>query len=339
MKLLFITQAIDTSDPVLSVYANWVHELAKHYERVEVICLKKGMYQLPDNVRVHSLGKEQGGVQSFVYAYRFLKLIWKLRREYTVVFVHMNQEYILLGGVLWQILNKRIYFWYNHYAGSAITDLAAMFCKKVFCTSKHSYTAKYARTKLMPVGVDISQFVSSGAARTPHSILFLARIAPSKRLELLLEACSALDLARVQYAVTIVGSPLHEDQGYYESMIAKSRTLLGNISFVDGIPHKETPGLYLSHEVFVNCSKSGMFDKTLFEAAAGGCFVLATSDDFRDAAGDQHYFTSPTELAQQLILAFGRNEDERTRDTVRMIGLARSENLATLADQLHSLVV
>ncbi|MSU74856.1 hypothetical protein EXS57_03740, partial [Candidatus Kaiserbacteria bacterium] len=154
MKLLIVTQALDQDDVILSVYHNWVDELARHFERIEVICLKEGRHELPANVRVHSLGKERGAVMRGIYVWRFLSLAWRFRTEYNAVFVHMNQEYILIAGWLWKLLGKPIYLWRNHYAGSWFTDVAAAFCTKIFCTSKHSYTAKYKKTVLMPVGVD-----------------------------------------------------------------------------------------------------------------------------------------------------------------------------------------
>ena len=116
MKLFVVTQAVDSEDPVLGFFVRWVAELAKHFERIEVVCLKEGEHDLPKNVRVHSLGKpssakatEGTGAQlvlRFRYAVRFKLLAWRLRREYDAVFVHMNQEYVLLAGWLWKLLGK-----------------------------------------------------------------------------------------------------------------------------------------------------------------------------------------------------------------------------------------
>src|SRR6185503_16028275 len=143
MKLFVITQALDLDDPVLSAYHGWVVELAKHVESIEAVCLQEGRHELPANVRVHSLGKERGEVGAIAYGLRFIQIAWSLRRNYDVVFVHMNQEYLLIAGWLWKLLGKRIYIWRNHYAGSWATDFAALFCTKLFCTSPSSYTAKY----------------------------------------------------------------------------------------------------------------------------------------------------------------------------------------------------
>ena len=67
-----------------------------------------------------------------------------------------------------------------------------------------------------------------------------------------------------------------------------------------GIPHSQTPNIYRTHKIFVNTSPSGMLDKTIFEAAASGCIVLAASADFADFAGSGSCFYSIAELADLL---------------------------------------
>ena len=59
MKLLIVTQAIDSEHPILGFFHRWVEEFAKHCEHVHVICLQAGKHSLPANVTVHSLGKER----------------------------------------------------------------------------------------------------------------------------------------------------------------------------------------------------------------------------------------------------------------------------------------
>ena len=112
-KLLIITQKVDKNDSVLGFFHGWILEFAKNYEELIVICLEKGEYDLPDNVKVLSLGKEDN-VSKFVYLIRFYKYILQNRKNYDNVFVHMNVEYVILGGLVWKILRKKIGLWYMH---------------------------------------------------------------------------------------------------------------------------------------------------------------------------------------------------------------------------------
>ncbi|MBP7741234.1 MAG: glycosyltransferase family 4 protein [Candidatus Pacebacteria bacterium] len=342
MRLLVVAQEIDTESSTLGFFHEWLRALAPKFESIEAICLKEGKHSLPENVHVHSLGKEKGKAPSFVYAVRFKLLAWKLRREYDAVFVHMNQEYVLIAGPLWKFLGKRVYMWRNHYAGSWMTDLAALFCTKVFCTSKHSYTAKYKKTILMPVGIDLSRFSETSlVVRAPRSILFLARIAPSKRPDMLIEALGLLRKEGISSTASIVGSPLPMDEDYYSSLVnrAKELGLSSQVTFSRGVSHDETPAIYASHDIFVNCSRSGMFDKTLFEAAAAGCLVLAVSEDFSQMTGDDLVFIDAASLATKLqgLLKSSPQEKEVLQLLLRQV--AERESLATLALELQATIL
>jgi len=337
MKLLVITQVVDTDHPVLSFFHVWIEELAKHFESIEVICLEKGKYALPKNVTVHSLGKELGARSRLSYAFTFLSLVFTLRNRYDRVFVHMNQEYILLVGLVWKLFGKRVSLWRNHYEGSFLTDIAAAFCDKVFCTSTSSYTARYRKTVIMPVGVDTRRF-SQGEKPIPGSILFLARMAPSKRAELLLEALVLLKEKNIPFTASLVGSPLPKDEAYYESLRSRAQALgiADTVTFTPGPSYEEATAVFQRHEIFVNASRSGMFDKTLFEAAAGGALPIAVSEDWKKLAGDDLAFEAdPESLAERLsaLLAFPPHEKERIRAHLR--GLVESHSLATLVTRLR----
>ncbi|HEY4527335.1 MAG TPA: glycosyltransferase [Candidatus Paceibacterota bacterium] len=333
VRLLIVTQAVDTADPVLGFFHRWIQELATRFERIHVVCLFEGTHALPSNVSVHSLGKERG-VSRVAYVMRFLRYAWSLRHEYDAVFVHMNQEYVLLGGLLWKLLGKNVYLWRNHYAGDFLTDLAVMLASTVFCTSKSSYTAKFAKTKVMPVGVDI---IPSSVARIPRSILFLARFAPSKRPDVLLQALTLLKERGVLFLASFYGSPLPHDAAFAEKarMIAQNARL--EVKFYEGVPNSVTPSIYSAHDIFVNLSGSGMYDKTIFEAAAAGCLVLASSRDFAELAGPEFSFTEndARHLASKLetLMSMQGSERERARTTMR--ALAKQHSLKELGRRLR----
>ena len=292
MRLLICTQAADRADPFLSFFLGWITEFSKHYEHIEVVCLREGEHSLPKNVRVHTLGKESfttAGADSrigrlvtrAIYISRLWRTIVALRNEYDAVFVHQSQEFILVGGVMWLLLGKPIYLWRNHYAGSIFTDIASMFCKKVFCTSRFSYTKKYTKSVIMPVGVDTNLFCPRAEIpRLRRSILYFARIAPSKRPHVLLESFATLRESRVKFSAAFYGSALPIDEAYRARLAERVRTGgLSQVTFHDGVPHEQASRIFNTHDIFVNLSRSGMLDKTIFEAAASGCIVLVASGD------------------------------------------------------------
>ena len=88
MKLLIITQKVDMNDDLLGFFHDWIIEFSKHFEEVTFICLKKGEYDLPQNVKVLSLGKETNKCK-LKYIYNFYKNLYFIKichENYTAIF-------------------------------------------------------------------------------------------------------------------------------------------------------------------------------------------------------------------------------------------------------------
>lgn len=283
MKLLILTQKVDQEDTVLGFFHGWVREFAAHCEEVTVIALGVGEYQLPDNVRVFSLGKE-GGESRIKYLFNFYRYIFRERNHYDAVFVHMNQEYVLLGGIFWRLLGKRIFLWRNHRDGDFLTDLAVSLSSKTYATSPQSYVKQQhpEETRIMPVGVDTEQFAQSKmVTRDPRAILFFGRISPIKRVELFLEVMRKLKERGVVCVAHIVGDPANEgDSEYLEKLRAfiAANDLSSFVTISPGVPNNKAPELYSSHGIMMNFTVNGSFDKTIIEAMACETLVLTTND-------------------------------------------------------------
>lgn len=283
MKLLIFTQKVDRDDPVLGFFHRWIEEFSKRCEKVIVICLEKGAYDLPENVKVLSLGKEDGKSR-IKYFWNFYKYIWNERKNYDKVFVHMNQEYVLLGGFFWKFFGKPAYLWRNHASGNFLTHLAVIFSKKVFCTSKESYTARFRKTVIMPAGIDTDFFKpDSSVEKKEGSILFLGRIAPVKKVLEFVRWLKDRDFS----VATIAGASLPRDKGYEEKVRAEvaSVGLSGKVSFVGPVSREGALKLYREHELYVNLTPSGSFDKTILEAGACGTGVYVANRDLKDLEG------------------------------------------------------
>lgn len=343
MKLLIVTQKVNKNDPVLGFFHRWIIEFAKHFEFVTVICLEMGEHDLPSNVKVLSLGKEerQSRLQYLIHFYWYIR---HERNNYDAVFVHMNQEYLILAGWLWRLAGKKVTMWRNHYEGSFLTDFAAMFCHKVFCTSKYSYTAKYKKTVIMPVGIDTELFKPVGSLnRVKNSILFLARIASSKRPDVLIDSLNILSEKRVDFTASIYGDPSKGGEEYYQSLKDKVVRcgLADQIIFHSGIPNHETSAVYSKHEIFVNLSPSGMYDKTIFEAMACGCLSISSNKNLDGMIDDSLLFDEgdANSLADKLLVLLTKPEVEKSRLRRESVELVSSKHsLSMLAASLKNIV-
>jgi len=341
MKLLILTQVIDKDDPFLGFFHAWVEEFSKQFEQITVICLYKGVHNLPGNVRVLSLGKEIG-VLKLVYITSFFKYVVAYRKKYDAVYVHMNQEYVLLGGWFWRLMGKKVAMWRNHFAGSLLTDVASLFCHKVFCTSKFSYTAKYAKTVFMPVGVPTEIFHPlPGVERVPHSVLSIVRISPAKKIEQLIDALGVVAKKGVMFTATICGDAIPMHKEYEASLRAqvKELGLSDKVVFIQGLPYEKIPELYAKHDICVNQSPSGMFDKTIFEAMMCETLALSCNENLRGKVDEKFIFKEDeiSELAEKLEKLLTLSNEERKINAKKLSEYAKeNHSLHRLAKSLEN---
>lgn len=277
MKLLILTQKVDKNDAVLGFFHNWLLKFSQKFEKVVVICLQKGEYDLPNNVRVLSLGKEKRALRLF-YILNFYRYIWQERKNYDAVFSHMNQEYILLGGIVWKLLRKKVTMWRNHQKGDSGTRLAVFLSDKVFCTSPESYTKRFKKTEVMPVGIDTDLFFrDDNIQRSDKSILFLSRISPIKNPDILLRALCILKKRGIDFKASFVGNPLKQHQEFYKGLKNKADAcgISDRVEWLPAVPNWQAPEVYNKYEIYVNLTNPGSMDKTIFEAMS--CHNLVVS--------------------------------------------------------------
>ena len=308
MRLLIVTQVVDTEDPVLGFFVRWIEELAKRIDHIEVVCLKLGRSDLPKNVSVHSLGKERGTVNRVMYAWRFLSLAWKLRSEYDAVFIHMNQEYVLIAGLLWKLLGKRVYVWRNHAKGSWKTDLSVWFSRQVFYTSPGSYVASFNNAKQMPVGIDTEYL--SPAQEPREGVLVLGRIDPVKRVGEMIDAVR-IAAKQIDITLTVVGDATYRG-GHYENKMLQGIAAIPGAQKISSVPYDVARSFFRKAEVFLNFTPEGSFDKTIFDAMACGTLPLVTNTGLRGILPEE-CSTSIEDAPQSLVRLLQLPEDEKTR--------------------------
>ncbi len=319
-NILIITQKVDIKDPVLGFFHQWIIEFSKRAEMVTVICLEKGEYDLPKNVKVFSLGKEDG-VSRIKYTFNFYKYIWQLRKKYTSVFVHMNQEYVLLGGLFWRLFGKNIVMWRNHPSGSFLTKIAIFLSHRVYCTSKDSFTNKFKKTKVMPVGIEMKENLND-ILRKENTILSLGRISSVKNIETIISAFSQIIKTKKEAELSIVGSPTKRevDEDYYKVLKTLSVAIpKESIEYVPSVAPNKTPEFFKTHDLFINTTTPGSFDKTILEAMYFGCPCFVCQDIWQgtDASHLSEHFYFPFKdskvLSEKVVTFLNLSKEEKQK--------------------------
>lgn len=283
MKLLVITQKVDQEDGVLGYFHWWLEKFAASVDFLTVICLFEGKHQLPENVKVLSLGKESGR-SKVKYLKRFYKYVWQERHNYDAVFVHMNQEYVLLAAPLWRLLGKNVALWYNHKIGTWRTRLAVVLANVVFYTSPQAFMSRYKKAQQMPTGIDTDHFSFDASERDRSKLLSIGRISPVKKVEMMVEAASTLARGGEQFSFDIYGPVPDEDRGYYESL---QGDLPEQVAFKPLIKPEDLAETQRQYGYFVNVTQAGSFDKTIFEALSSGTVVVTSNPALKDVLGEK----------------------------------------------------
>jgi glycosyltransferase involved in cell wall biosynthesis len=303
-KLLIITQKVDINDDVLGFMHGWIKEFAKNCESVIVVCLKKGEYDLPDNVKVLSLGKEsisQKFVKSKVYKvksrllyiYRFYKYIWQERKNYDTVFVHMNKEYVVFGGVLWRMLGKKIGLWYAHGYAPLSLKIAEKLAHVIFTPTMNSFRLESKKIKVVGHGIDLNKFGIKNSEALIKDDIFkivtIGRISPVKDYETLIKAVGILNKDGIKLSVDIIGrAGLPEQEKYLNNLkqLVIDKGLNGVINFKGAFPNKNIAEHLVSADVFVNTSRTGSLDKAILEAMACGLTILTCNEAMPEVLGE-----------------------------------------------------
>ncbi|MDR3570877.1 MAG: glycosyltransferase family 4 protein [Candidatus Pacebacteria bacterium] len=340
MRLLICTQSVDLDDPVLGFMHRWIVELAKRTETIHVVCLKEGRHELPKNVFVHSLGKEAGRSR-IKYILNFYRYIFALRREYDSVFVHMNSEYVVLGGILWRLWGKKIVLWRNHKMPGLLVSIGVRLANVVCYTSPEAFVSKFPKAIKMPLGIDTEFFSPGAEPPKPRSILFLGRLDPVKRVDVFVRALNTLHEQGVAFVADIVGAPTEERSKYAHDVRndAAALALEGTINMHPAVPNDAARDLFRSHAIYVNLTPSGSFDKTIGEAMACGAVVVAQNEVIKTIVPNDLFVHSDSIdgvlQALRFALELGENERRELAQKERAY-IASEHSLTHLVDRLQA---
>ncbi|MEK7546290.1 MAG: glycosyltransferase family 4 protein [Patescibacteria group bacterium] len=337
MKLLIVAQVADRDDDVLGAFHQWIARFAEVFDSVDVICLRKGAIALPANVRVHSLGKEEKPSR-WRYVSRFYRYAFGLRKDYDVVFVHMNPEYVVLMGLFWRLMGKTVFLWYAHKKGGFLRTLALAFLDRVVSVSKESFVDN-ASKKFIAVGHGIDPDVyrcDAPVAGGRKIILSVGRLSHVKEYDLLIDAIALLKRRRTQadFFVRLVGGPANpEDVAYVARLKEKIARLglAGLFEFAGPMPNKDILPQLCAASSFVSMQDGGGAGKSFLEAMSCGVPTVVRTPVFNDLFGpwlpSLYYDGTPEDFAAKLDACLSLGEADRARmgATLRNIVVERHD--------------
>jgi hypothetical protein len=178
MRLVFICQAVDRNDPILASTVRWIEEFARRpqVEQMTVIALRKGVFELPDKVRVHAI---RGQSRLTTLARFYHVVLGAVASGVDGFFVHMGGWYPILLLPFKLLMGKPIYHWKAHPHINRVMNFSARFCDTwVFTATPHSFPLPLSNVQVIGHGIDTSQFRFQEVSKT-GDLVTVGRVAPS----------------------------------------------------------------------------------------------------------------------------------------------------------------
>jgi glycosyltransferase involved in cell wall biosynthesis len=273
-RLLVLNLAVDDADPILGFCTDWIRALADRVAQVDVLTMRLGSCDLPSNVRVYSAGKERGWSEPR----RLLEFYLQLGRllagpGYAGCFAHMQPLFALLGAPLLKLRRVPVTLWYTHRDTTLRLRAAVRVSDRVISADRNSLGVPTTKLVVTGHGIDTDRFAPEPRPGSSYRVLVVGRIAPVKRLELLVEAVSLLEGSlRRDLEVRLVGPTDPPNTGYRAGLQRRARELgVGSVfSFVGPLTGTELVSEYQAAGTLVSLTGRGTFDKSVLEAMSCG---------------------------------------------------------------------
>lgn len=309
--LLVIAQKVDINDDLLGSFVGWLKEFAGWFDRVEVITLSKGEYDLPENVFVYSLGKEKGNSR-LARIINFYKLLFRFVPQSSGIFAHMSPVFAVAAWPAAFLFRKKITLWYLHRSVTFRLKLAEKLCYKIVTASRDSLKFESKKIFELSHGIDLDYFRPTERIAAPGGLLKIisvGRISKIKNQEILLQAAKVLQEQGLNFKIKIIGRPvMPSDFSYFEELknLCRKWDVENEVEFVGFVPYSKILLYYQEADILINPLPSGGLDKTVLEGMASGLITMTSNQAFKK------YFTP--EDAERLIF-----EDNHAEDLARKI--------------------
>jgi glycosyltransferase involved in cell wall biosynthesis len=347
MRLLLFNLATDAGDPILGFTTRWIQALAKRVESIDVITMRAGRLEVPDNVQVYSVGKEKGYSEPrrVVEFYRHLFRILRENRI-DVCFSHMIQIFTVLAAPVLKMKSIPIVTWYAHRQVTTILKLAHHLSDRMVSINESSYPYRHDKFTPLGHGIDTDLFSPDGTEpEKPPLLLSVGRLSPIKDPITLVEAVHLLRQQGHEVRCALVGEAPERDKAYAEAVRQRVRELSldGVVQFVGAIPNDQVVHWYRRCFAHINLCPTGALDKAALEAMACAKPSFVANEGFRETLGRwadwllfQHSnFKDLAQKVQQLLQMSSSEQQVMVTDLRRSV--VEQHSLERLADNLVAL--
>lgn len=322
MRWIMVTQKLNPDDDAVGFAMRWVETLASRLDHLDVICQETANPPLPDNVRVHSLGKEvrKGRIEQ---AWRLSQFYRHLVPQVDGVFCHMIPRYVIFAAPWTTTYHKPLVFWYTHRQISRELRTARALATHIITASPNSFPLPSEKAHVVGQGIETTLFPLAEGEDYPPSIVHVARLSRSKGQDRLLRAVSRI-VGRSDvgpFRVHIVGGPVDHEPEYPGELDILTQSLdpAPPVTFTGPLSRPVLAAVVDDCAIAVNLSPPGLLDQAALETMLAGKPTLVMNTDFLPVLGD---------AADLLYLPHDADDDQLAERLAYLLALGPQERAA-----------
>ena len=288
MNLIVFNFESDKNSQVLAFALDWINEIAKNVNKIYVVSLRCGEFEVADNVEIHCINQNQKSrIQTVLSIWKVVAHIHKKDNNISGYFVHMAHYFVPIIYPFAKYYNTKTVLWYAHKSVPFSLKLAGLLSDKIFSISLASMRLKTNKFESIGHGIDTqNRFKLLEQFRNKiKNIVTVGRISESKNTKLIVD--SFLNINRNDLYLYVVGDSVTiEDKEYLEKIKSHiPEEFKTNIIFTGSIPFTELPHTYKDMDLAINISDTGSLDKAIIEPMAMGIPTITSNDSAKELFG------------------------------------------------------
>ncbi len=327
VKLLWFNLRVDRNRPSLAFAIDWLNAVAEQVDQIDVITMYVGEFQVRENVRIYSVGKEKGYSEPR-RAIEFYRILARLlsHQHYDACFAHMMPLFAVMATPFLRIKEIPVILWYAHKSVTPILRLATLLVDRILTSTKEGFRIKSHKIRILGQGIDTERFVPKtheDFSYRPFTILTVGRLSQIKRIDLLIEAVALIRQTHphLPICLKIVGGALTVKDQTYASELRRQveqYQLQNTVIFMGNIPFTDIISSYQQADCFVNLCPTGAIDKVVLEAMSCGVVPVVANRSFSEVFGSElrkicMIEATAKQLQERLLLVAFMPESERRR--------------------------
>lgn len=322
MHWIMITRKLDPDDDRTGFVMRWVETLASRLDHLDVICQETANPDMPENVRIYSMGKE-AGKSRLEQSWRLTQYLRHLVPQADGVFCHMIPRYAIFAAPWTRLYRKPLLFWYTHRSLSRELKLAHAAATQVLTASPGSFPLSSEKVHVVGHGIETTLFSLAEKEASPPAVIHVARLSRIKGQDRLLRALAQVarrsDIGPFQ--VQIVGGVVESEPDYGAQLDSMARDLSPAlpVTLTGPLSRPALAAVIEDSAIAVNLSPPGLFDKAALESMLVGKPTLVMNTDFLPVLGPE---------AGLLYLPYDAGDDMLANRLATLLALDPAERAA-----------